>query len=44
MLALPLSVQWQIKSTKGFETVVSREPEKKLAELLAKGEVEGIVR
>lgn len=29
---------------KGFETVVSREPEKKLAELLAKGEVEGIVR
>lgn len=33
-----------IKSVKGFEKIISAEPEKKIAEMLAKGEVEGIIR
>jgi predicted methyltransferase MtxX (methanogen marker protein 4) len=33
-----------IKNVKGFEKVISNEPEKKIAEILAKGEVEGIIR
>lgn len=33
-----------IKDVEGFEKVISAEPEKKIAEMLAKGEVEGIVR